>query len=125
MLGFPGLAWALSGLLFSMCFLTSSCYPFFVDFDPNLGPTWPPTWPQNRPKINPRAIPNRSHLVSCFRSPFGLDFNRFLIDFWPQKSSENRSTNHHNNTTIKNKNIFLKKNYLFLQYIRALGYVKL
>ena len=83
-----GLAWAclrLPGRSQASCF-RCVFWPrlvtnFFVDFGSNLGPTWPPTWPQNRSKIKPRAIPNPSQLASCFRSPFGSDFTRFLIDF--------------------------------------------
>ena len=107
-------------------FLTSSWYPSFSDFGANLAPTWLPTWAQNRPKIDPRAIQNPSQLASCFRSPFGSIFYRFLMDFRPQnrpkinQKSIKRSSQQHNNQKAK-----MLKKHCVLQYNRALGHVML
>ena len=102
-------------------FLTSSWTFHFSVFGVNLAPSWLPTWLQNRPKIGPRAIQNPSQLASCFPSPFGCDFYRFLMDFRPPNQpnikgkSINKSHQQHNNKKTK-----MFKNHWFLQYIRVL-----
>ena len=94
-------------LLFFQYFLMSSWHRIFSDFGANLAPTCPPTWSQNPSKIVPRGIQNPSQLASCFRSPFGSIFDRFLVDFRCQNPSKInqksiKKSTQHNNPKVKN-----------------------